>query len=85
MHVAAALLGEFVEVVDEVELDARGIDAHFLENRRDESAFLGQERGEQMRRLQLRMAGFFGGLLRGLQGLLRFDGEAIEIHNPVLS
>ncbi len=59
-------------------VELRAVDADFVQKWPRDAFRLCQERGEQMKRINLRIASIGRDLLRSLDGLLGFDREFVE-------
>ena len=77
--------GKAVEGLVDLAADLRRGRAELLQHRHDDAAVLLEEDGEKMFGGDLRVAAVVGEALRGLDGLLRLDGEAVCVHAAVLS
>ena len=61
---------------DLVQLPA--VDADAIEDRADDAVVFGQQRGQQVQRVDLRMAAIGGQFLRPCHGLLGLEGQFVE-------
>ena len=74
----AADFGQVIQLRLDNAIELPAVDADFFQERFDDALFLGQQRGEQMQRFDLRIAVIGGHFLGALDGFLGFDGEFIE-------
>ena len=72
--------GERVERLVGLRADPLGVDVRPPQHGHDDAAVLLEQRGEQVVRRHLRVAARGGEPLRGCEGLLGLDGEAISLH-----
>ena len=76
----AADRGQGVERGVGLGADGAGVGAELLQDGDDDARVLLEQDGEQVLGRELRVAAALGELLRGLEGLLGFDREAVCLH-----
>ena len=74
----AAYFGQVVQLRLDNAIELPAVGADFFQQRFDNALVLGQQRGEQVQRLDLRIAMIGGQFLGALDGFLGFDGEFVE-------